>query len=304
MQKGLFKRIWKERWAYAFIAPAYVPFIIFVLWPLAQGLWLSFYDAGVNRAQWKFIGLGNFIWLFTKDEAFYRYAVPNTFLFVLIVVPICLVVSLFLAVIVFPLPMRIQSFFRLSFYMPVVSGGVVLAMVWAWIYNRDYGLLNYVLDLLGVFKLLNIDKIGWLALTETALPALAIVVISWTLGQPLILYLAALGQIPEELFDAAKVDGASAWQQFWKITLPLLRPTTLFNMVTLTMSVFQVFVVVWLLTLGGPANATQTIVFRMWESAFTFFRFGRAAAMGTVLLIIGSIVAFFQFKLFAQEIQY
>jgi multiple sugar transport system permease protein len=141
-------------------------------------------------------------------------------------------------------------------------------------------------------------------LTETALPALAVVVISWTIGQPLILYLAALGQIPEELFDAAKVDGANGWQQFWKITLPLLQPTTLFNMVTLTMAVFQVFVVVWLLTLGGPANATQTIVFRMWENAFTFYRFGRAAAMGTVLLIIGIIIAFFQFKFFAREIRY
>ncbi|MGC8827784.1 MAG: carbohydrate ABC transporter permease, partial [Anaerolineae bacterium] len=130
------------------------------------------------------------------------------------------------------------------------------------------------------------------------------VVISWSIGQPLILFLAALGNISEELYDAAKIDGASGWQIFWKITLPLLQPTTLFVLVTTTINVFQVFVVVLLMTLGGPANATQTIVYRIYENAFVFYKYGYGAAMGVVLLLIVGSIAYFQFKFLGQEVEY
>lgn len=295
--------IWEARSAYLFILPAYIPFIVFVLYPLLNGLRLSFYEAGVNKAKWRFIGFDNFVRLFTRDDVFII-ALKNTFLFVLIVVPVVVVISIFLAVIVFPLPRAAQSFVRMSFYMPVVSGGVVLAMVWIWIFNRDFGLLNYLLEVVGFYKLLGIPKIGWLAQTETALLSLAMVVISWSIGQPLILFLAALGNISEELYDAAKIDGASGWQIFWKITLPLLQPTTLFVLVTTTINVFQVFVVVLLMTLGGPANATQTIVYRIYENAFVFYKYGYGAAMGVVLLIIVGAIAYFQFKFLGQEVEY
>ncbi|MBC7242221.1 MAG: sugar ABC transporter permease [Anaerolineae bacterium] len=297
------QKIWDARAAYLFILPAYIPFIVFVLYPLINGLRLSFYEAGVNKAKWRFIGFDNFVRLFTRDDVFII-ALKNTFLFVLIVVPVVVVISIFLAVIVFPLPRAAQSFVRMSFYMPVVSGGVVLAMVWIWIFNRDFGLLNYLLELAGFYKLLGIPKIGWLAQTETALLSLAMVVISWSIGQPLILFLAALGNISEELYDAAKIDGASGWQIFWKITLPLLRPTTLFVLVTTTINVFQVFVVVLLMTLGGPANATQTIVYRIYENAFVFYKYGYGAAMGVVLLLIVGSIAYFQFKFLGQEVEY
>lgn len=234
----------------------------------------------------------------------FQIALWNTLLFVVIVVPVTLVFTIFIAVIVYPLPKVPQSFIRMAFYMPVVSGGVILSMVWIWIFNRDFGLLNYLLDAIGFYRLTGMEKIGWLALTETALPSLALVVISWTLGQPLILFLAALGGIPEELYDAAKIDGANSWQVFWKITLPLLKPTTLFNLVTQTIGVFQVFVVVLLMTSGGPANATQTIVFRIYENGFIFYKYGYAAAMGVVLLIIVGAVAYFQFKFLGSEIEY
>lgn len=179
--------------------------------------------------------------------------------------------------------------------MPVVSSGVILAMVWNIIYSREFGLLNAALESLGIFKLFGIEKIGWLAQAETALLSLAVVVVSWSLGQPLILFLAGLASIPEELYEAARLDGATGWQQFSRITLPLLQPTVLFVLVTLTIAVFQVFVVVLLMTLGGPANATQTIVFRLYENAFTFFKFGYASAMSVVLLVIISIIAALQF---------
>lgn len=300
---NIFRRIWDSRSAYLFILPAYIPFIIFVLYPLANGLRLSFYSAGINKAKWTVIGFDNFVRLFTKDNVF-QIALKNTLLFVLIVVPVVVVITIVTAVLIYPLPKRPQSFVRFAYYMPVVSGGVILGMVWIWIYNRDFGLLNYVLDAVGFYKLTGLEHIGWLALPNTALTALALVVMSWSFGQPLILFLAALGGIPEELYDAAKIDGANSLQTFWKITLPLLRPTSLFVLVTVTIAVFQVFVVVLLMTLGGPANATQTIVYRIWEHAFRFYKFGYAAAMGVVLLLIVGVVAFIQFKFLGQEVEY
>jgi ABC-type sugar transport system permease subunit len=120
----------------------------------------------------------------------------------------------------------------------------------------------------------------------------------------LIIFLAGLGGIPQDLYDAASIDGADGWQQFWKVTLPLLVPTTLFVLVTQTINVFQVFVVVLLMTKGGPVNSTQTIVYRIWETAFTFFKFGYASAMGVVLLVLVSVVAVVQFRLLGREVEY
>ena len=295
-------RIWDGRWGYIFIAPAMIPFVIFTAIPLVQGLLLSFYKAGLNRDKWQYIGLKNYTNLLTRDPVFPT-AIKNTFLFVLGVVPAAMVICLFVAVLIYPLSQRKQTFFRAAFYMPVVSAGVVLAMVWVYIYSQEYGLLNYIFESLGLLHLLNEgEKIGWLAQTNTALLSLAIVVLSWSLGQPLILFLAGLGAIPEPLYDAAKIDGAGGWQSFWKITLPLLRPTMLFVLVVLTIAVFQVFVVVQLMTLGGPANATQTIVYRIWVTGIVGSKFGYASAMAVILLVIVSSLAAVQFKLLDRQV--
>jgi len=186
----------------------------------------------------------------------------------------------------------------MAFYLPVVAAGVVLSMVWLYIYHPTYGLLNYLLTVVGL------PRVAWLGTTGTALPSLAVVVASWTIGQPLIIFLAGLAGIPQDLYDAASIDGAGAWHKFWRVTLPLLMPTTLFVLVTQTINVFQVFVVVLLMTRGGPFNATQTIVFRIWETAFSFFQFGYASAMGVVLILLVSIVAVIQFKLLGREVEY
>ena len=294
MLRTLPKRLWAARWAYLFLLPALVPFFLFILLPLLQGLDLSLYDAGLATRQW--IGLGNFQDL-AQDEVF-RQAILNTIYFVVGVVPVTVALSLLLAVIVFPLRRSAQSFFRLAFYLPVVAAGVVLSIVWLYIYNPTYGLLNYLLSVVGI------GRVEWLGRTETALPALGIVVVSWTIGQPLILFLAGLAGIPQDLYDAASIDGAGGWARFWYVTLPLLKPTTLFNLVTQTIGVFQVFVVVLLMTRGGPINATQTIVYRIYETAFTFFKFGYASAMGVVLLLLVGLVAVAQFRLLGQEVEY
>jgi len=293
-EKGLIRRIFKNRWAYYFILPAYIPFLIFTVYPLLEGVRLSLYKKDLTTET--FVGLKNFERL-TQDEAFMR-GLKNTVFFVLGVVPSALFISLFIAVMIFPLRKSIQSFFRMAFSLPVVASGVVLSMVWLWIYSPAYGLLNYIITSIGL------PRVAWLGDTKTALPALAVVVLTWILGQPIILFLAALGGIPEELLDAAKIDGANSWQQFWKVTFPLLLPTTLFVFVTQTIGVFQTFVVVLLMTRGGPAYATMTIVYDIWQTGFDFYKFGYASAMGVVLLVIVGTIAVIQYRFLGREVQY
>ena len=294
MKKGLVRRIIDARWAYLFILPAYIPFLIFIVYPLLEGIRLSFYDADLKGRT--FVGLENYGRLL-EDEAFLR-GLQNTLFFVIGVVPAALFIALFIAVLVFPLRKQVQSFFRMAFYLPVVASGVILSMVWLWIYSPTFGLFNYILTSMGL------PRVTWLGGTTTALPSLALVVLTWILGQPLILFLAALGNIPPELLEAALIDGANAWQQFWRVTFPLLLPTTLFVLVTQTIGVFQVFVVVLLMTRGGPAYSTMTIVFDIWQTAFDFYHFGYASAMGVVLLLIVGAIAIIQYRFLGREVEY
>jgi len=294
MKKGLIKRIVDARWAYLFLLPAYIPFLIFTIYPLFDGVRLSFYDADLGGQT--FVGLENYAKLL-HDDAF-LHGVRNTITFVVGVVPAALLLSLIIAVMVFPLSKSVQSFFRLAFYLPTVASGVVLTMVWLWIYSPTFGLLNYILTSLGL------PRVTWLGDTSTALPSLAFVVLTWIIGQPIILYLAALGNVPQEVTEAAMIDGANSWQRFWKVTLPLLMPTTLFILVTQTINVFQVFVVVLLMTKGGPAYATMTIVYDIYQTAFDFYKFGYASAMGVVLLLIIGTIAIIQYRFLGREVQY
>lgn len=294
MKKGLIQRIVDARWAYLFLLPAYIPFLIFVVYPLLNGIRLSFYEATLKGQT--FIGLDNYRRLL-EDEAFLR-GLKNTIFFVVGVVPAALFLALFIAVMVFPLRKNVQSFFRLAFYLPVVASGVILSMVWLWLYSPTFGLFNYILTSIGL------PRVTWLGNTTTALPSLALVVLTWILGQPIILFLAALGNIPTELLEAALIDGANAWKQFWKVTFPLLLPTTLFVLVTQTIGVFQVFVVVLLMTRGGPAYSTMTIVYDIWQTAFDFYHFGYASAMGVVLLIVVGGIAVIQYRFLGREVEY
>lgn len=291
---GGWRALVRARWAYAFLAPALLFYALFILYPLLQGLFLSFFEAGLGPER-KFVGLENFTRL-AADEKFRR-ALLNTLIFVLGVVPTALVLSLGIALLIQPLSRRLQAFYRMAFYLPGVAGGVILALVWLWIYQPTYGLLNYLLGRVGF------QPVAWLGTAETALPCLMFVVLTWILGQPIILLVAGLDAIPSELTEAARIDGAGPGTLLQRITLPLLKPTVLFVLVTQTIGVMQVFVVVNVMTQGGPANATQTVVFRIYETAFGFYEYGYASAMGVVLLAIVAAVAAVQFRLLGREIE-
>jgi multiple sugar transport system permease protein len=290
----LFKRIYAGRWAYFFLFPAYFFFIIFTLIPLVQGLGFSFYNVGLRERT--FIGFDNFERLF-DDPVFWK-ALVNTLLIVAGVVPTVVILSLLIAVTVFPLYKWVQTAFRVAFYLPVVASGVVLSMVWLWILHPSHGLLNYLIGLFGF------EPIAWLGTPKMALVSVMAVVVTFTIGQPVILFLAGLGGIPADLYEAAMIDGANSRARFFRITLPLLKPTTLFVTVTQVIGVFQVFVVVLLLTKGGPANGTQTIVYRMYEMAFDTFQFGYASAIGLVLIIIIGVISWIQFRFFGADTEY
>jgi len=295
-------RLWRARSAYVFLGPALVPFAVFVLWPLVHGLGLSFFKIRMGMGgtrNYTFVGLSHFVRL-VSDERF-RNSLENTFFFVLLVVPIALALSIVISALIHSLPRWSHSLFRFAFYLPVVAGGVCLGMVWVWIYDPALGLLNYVLQKVGIGDLVH--PIEWLGLQRIAVPSMALVVLTWILGQPIVIFLAALGGIPEELYEAARIDGASGIRQFWHITLPLLRPATLFVAITQTIGVFQVFVVVFLLAQNSAMN--WSLVYYMYRSAFyPPYRFGYAAAQGVVLVAIIAVIAIVQYRAWGREVEY
>ena len=259
------------------LAPAYLLFLLFTIAPQIEGLGLGLYEA--DLASRTFVGLDNFRAL-AADEVFRR-AVINTLSFSLLTAPAILALSLWIAITVYPLGRAWQAFFRFAFYLPTVASGVVLTIVWVWLYSPVYSPLSALIG----------GPVLWLSSSRAALPALAVVVVAWGIGEPVILFLAALQDQPQELYDAALVDGASAAGTFRHITLPILRPIIFFILLTRTAGGLQVFIVVRLLTRGGPAYATETIVSYLYRAAFEFHHFGYAAAMAVILVIFTGLIA-------------
>jgi multiple sugar transport system permease protein len=286
--------LWRARYAYIMVAPFAFVWFLFYLLPLIRLVITSFERAGIKSAT--FIGIDNFVALANDD--LFKQDLYNTLVIVVVLVPLVMVVSLAIALVANELSSRWQSFFRLAFYLPVVASTVVLAVVWATIYRPVGGVLNSAIGLVGL------PPVVWLGLTQTALPAVIVVLLSFGIGVPLILFLAGLAAIPQELYEAARIDGASQRQLIQHISIPLLRPTLLFVAVTQTIAASQVFALVQILTQGGPVNSTDTLVFLTYRVAFSQFQFGYASAITMVLLVIVSAAAFVQFRLFGEEVQY
>ena len=279
-------RLYRDRYGYLFIAPSYLVFIIFLFLPVLGAIALAFFDT--NFVQYTWIGLDNFRKLSTNPG--FLKAVKNTFAYVAIVVPITMAISLTIAALIRPLRSDLQTFFRAAFYLPSVTGAVILSLVWTWIFNPGFGLLNFILGKVGI------DPVIWLGSSPAAFWSVIVVVLTFTIGQPIILFLAGMEGIPDAIYDAALVDGATSWQRFWYITLPLLRPVFLFVMATSSIGVFQIWEVIFMITSGGPANASTSIVYELYETAFLASRFGLASAMGVVLMIIVVVITLVQFR--------
>ncbi len=279
---------------YLFLLPAMLFFLMFVLYPIFDAVILSMYKYnGVTKT---FTGISNYITLI-KDDVFRR-SLLNTVLMVLINVPATLVISLVISLIVFNKNEFIRSFTRAAFYLPAVSSIVTISIVWKWIYNPMFGILNYIVGIFGI------EPVNWLGDKNFALLALSVVLFTLSVGQPIILYIAALGNIPSTYIEAADIDGASAWVRITRIVWPLIKPTSLYIIVITTINSFQTFAIVQLLTSGGPSYRTSTIVYQLYQSAFWNDEYGLASAMGMILSVIVVIISVVQYKFLSNDVEY
>lgn len=261
---------------FLFILPVTAIFFVVRILPSFGAFYLSFTDySGLEAPRW--VGVANYLEAFS-NPIFLKALLNTTLYSVGVIVPSTLIglgIALLLAD---TLPFR--SLFRTLFYLPVVVSFVSIAMIWSYLLNAQFGVVNYALSLV------SLPKIAWLESETTALPTLIVIGIWKNLGYTTVIYIAGLQGVPGELHEAAKVDGGNAWQRFRDVTWPLLTPVTLFLFLMTGIAAFQAFDQVLVLTAGGPANATTTVVLEAYRNAFQFLRFGYAAAMSFALFVV------------------
>ena len=277
---------------YLFLLPSLIFFLGFVVIPMVLCVITSFTDAAMNSNEPdRFIGIANYVELW-KDPIFLK-ALWNTFIIVIVSVPVVCIFSLWVASAIYNMKEGPLSFFRIVFYLPVVTGSVAVTVVWKWMYSNYTGIINYLLKSGGV-----IDKnINWLGDPKYALACIIIILLTTSVGQPIVLYVSALGNVDNSLVEAAEVDGATNTQVFWRIKWAQIMPTTLYILVITTINSFQCFALIQLLTSGGPNHATDTVMYYIYYTAFTRFRFGYGNAMGVILAIFIGILSAVQFRL-------
>ncbi|MFC5471656.1 carbohydrate ABC transporter permease [Cohnella suwonensis] len=272
-------------WAFLMLLPNVVGFLMFLLLPVLATFAISFTDWDLST-DIGFVGFDNYKEL-VHDEVFHQ-VFWNTLYFTAVSVPIGIAVSLLLAI-ALNQKIRFVRFYRAAFFFPVISSFVAVAILWQWIYNPQFGLLNYALGMLGIKGPL------WLTSPDWAMPAVILASIWKNLGFSMLIFLAGLQSISESYYEAADIDGASSLSKFWHITVPLLSPTTFFITVISVINSFQVFDTVYLMTQGGPARSTSVLVSYVFENAFQYFQMGYASAIAYVLFFLVLIVTFIQF---------
>jgi putative chitobiose transport system permease protein len=272
----------------AFLLPACAVIGVMVIYPALKALGLSFTDANLIRPA-QFVGLANYARLMA--DPFFWGALGNTLLYLLVVVPVLVFAPLFLAVLVNQRLPGIR-FFRAAFYLPVITSLVVSALVWKWVYD-ERGILNYLLSVIGLID----SPVPFLTSPDLALYAVMAVTVWSGMGYYMVIYLAGLQSIPTHLYEAAEVEGVARWQQTLYITLPMLRPSMAVVTVMSSIAAMKVFEEVYVMTQGGPLDASKTLVFYLYESAFVDFDMGYASAIGMVLFGITLILSLLNLRL-------
>ncbi|MCH7700441.1 MAG: sugar ABC transporter permease [Planctomycetes bacterium] len=274
---------------YLFIAPATVYLAVFALFPILAAGYLSLHRWHLLKDEHPFVGLANFGAL--AADPFFRTAVWNTCVYVVVSVPLGVITSLAVAVLIAQ-PLRGVHLFRTLYFIPAISSQVALSMVWIWILLPEVGLINTVAKRLGFDGSTNfLAQPGW------AMASLVAMSLWIGLGPRMVIFLAGLKGIPESLYEAAALDGCSGWHKFRSITLPMLSPTILFVVVTTTISAFQLFTPVYVMTKGGPRRTTDVVLYHIYKEAWQKFDIGMASAMSYVLFSMIVVVALIQLKL-------
>ncbi len=275
-------------WAYILISPWIIGFLAFTLGPMVASLGLSLFDTDMLTA--RFIGLKNYTTLFSFDttRSLFWTALYNTAYYVFLSIPLTMTVGFFIAVL---LNQNIsgQSFYRVVYYLPSVLPGIAVSLLWLWLFNPEFGLINWFLSLVGL------PGMRWLHDPKTAKLALVLMSV-WGAGGNMLVFLAGLQGIPTQLYEAATIDGAGAWRRFIHITLPMISPTLFFVLVTDIIWSFQVFTNAYVMTGGGPANSTLMYVLYLYNLAFRQYRFGFASALAWVFFVIILLLTILIFK--------
>ncbi len=281
--------------AWLFLAPALAVLAAFFVLPVAAAFVMSFTDFDIyglgDLSTVRFIGIDNYVRIL--DTPLFWTALSNTFYFVVVGAPLSVGVSLAVALMVNARMARFKGVFRTIYFLPVVTSLVAVAIVWRYLYHPAHGLLNHALGWLGI------GPVDWLGDPAVAMPAIIVLAVWKNFGYNMLIFVAGLSSIPEDLYEAAHIDGASGWRQFIDITLPMLTPTTVFVVMITLIGYFQLFAEPYVMTQGGPLNATLSVVLMMYEQGFRWWNMGYAAAIAFVLFAI--ILFFTVVQMFVQR---
>lgn len=285
----------EHRAAFFFLLPSFVLFMVFTVISFSASFVLSFFDWDLITTP-HFVGFHNYVEL--MNDPLFRKVLFNTLYFTALTVPLSALVGLIIAL---GLNQKIKgvAIYRTVYFMPAVTSLVAVSLLWQWIFDGNYGLLNNILSILGVSH-----PPQWLSSTEWAMPALIIMSVWTNSGMTMVLFLAGLQNISQHLYEAASIDGASKFKRFLYITLPVLTPTTFFVLVITTINSFQVFTQALIMTKGGPADATNTIVYFIYQNGFEYFKMGYASAAAWVLFTIIFVFTLIQMKLQKNWVHY
>ena len=276
------------------ISPILVGIALFAVLPVLFSFYISFHEWDMlHEQQW--VGAANYVKIF--GDKMLCVISKNTFTYCIIAIPGAIFFGLLLAL-AMNAKIKGVALYRTAFFMPNITTTVAVCIVWSWLYNKDYGLFNNVLNMLGF------DSIKWITSKKMAMPSIAIMSIWQAMGYDMILLTAGLKGIDETYYEAAQIDGANGWQSFWKITLPMLTPTLFFLVVTHCVSYIQMFDAAFIMTEGGPGHATRTFAMQIYNTAFEYFRMGEAASYAWVLFAIVFVITVIQFKLQDKWVNY
>jgi multiple sugar transport system permease protein len=281
----------REWTAYLFLSPGLIVFSLFTVFALLFALYLTFHEWNIIEPEKPFVGLDNYSEMI-HDEAFRR-SVINTVYFTGASVPLGMIIGLAIALLLNQ-PLRGRGILRTLYFLPVVTPFVVVAIIWKWLYNGDFGLFNYYLLETHLIS----EPLAWLSDKNLAMPAVVLMTVWTSIGFSMVVYLAGLQAVPEELYEASRVDGAGPWARLRHITIPMLRPTTVFLAVMGIIGSFQVFTQIFVMTRGGPVERTTTMMFYIYESAFQFFEMGYASTLAFTLFLMLLVFTAVQLRLY------
>ncbi|MED3622616.1 sugar ABC transporter permease [Neobacillus thermocopriae] len=289
------KSSWKSQLTSSlFVLPYLFLFIVFLLIPIGYGAWISLHNWDLLNPVHQFVGFKNYTKIFNSDsylnDLFFE-GLKNTFQFVVYSVPLLVVVGLGLALLVNALPSKIKGFFRTVYFIPYAVSVSIVAIIWLWILDTNSGLINQYL------QKWNIPMIPWLTEMPWAWVSLVMATLWWTIGFNMVIFINALNDVPEELYEAGSLDGASRWQRLIYITLPSIKPTMLFVFITSTIASFNIYGQPFLMTRGGPGTETKVLLMNIVDEAFEQRQLGNAAAMSILMALIMIIISVLQFRI-------